>query len=36
MPAIELLVDGLDHPEGVAWDPSSGVLLHPARWAVDV
>jgi gluconolactonase len=26
MPAIELLVDGLDHPEGVAWDPSSGVL----------
>jgi gluconolactonase len=22
----ELLVDGLDHPEGVAWDPATGVL----------
>jgi gluconolactonase len=26
MPATEVLVDGLDHPEGVAWDPASGVL----------
>lgn len=26
MPAIEILVDGLDHPEGVAWDPAAGVL----------
>ena len=26
MPAIETLVDGLDHPEGVAWDPAAGVL----------
>jgi gluconolactonase len=26
MPATELLVDGLDHPEGVAWDPAAGVL----------
>jgi gluconolactonase len=24
MPRTEVLVDGLDHPEGVAWDPSSG------------
>jgi gluconolactonase len=23
---IEILVDGLDHPEGVCWDPSAGVL----------
>jgi gluconolactonase len=23
---IDVLVDGLDHPEGVAWDPRSGVL----------
>jgi gluconolactonase len=26
MRRTELLVDGLDHPEGVAWDPASGVL----------
>jgi gluconolactonase len=26
MPATEVLVDGLDHPEGVAWDPDAGVL----------
>src|SRR5215208_5679468 len=26
MPAIESLVDGLDHPEGVCWDPRSGDL----------
>src|SRR5438477_3100807 len=26
MPATEVLVDGLDHPEGVAWDPGAGVL----------
>ena len=26
MPATEVLVDGLDHPEGVAWDPATGVL----------
>jgi gluconolactonase len=26
MPKTEVLVDGLDHPEGVAWDPASGVL----------
>ena len=26
MPGIELLVDGLDHPEGVCWDPDAGVL----------
>jgi gluconolactonase len=26
MPAIDLLVDGLDHPEGVCWDPGAGVL----------
>jgi gluconolactonase len=26
MHAAEVLVDGLDHPEGVAWDPASGVL----------
>src|SRR5207247_363718 len=26
MPATEVLVDGLDHPEGVAWDPAAGVL----------
>jgi gluconolactonase len=24
--AIQVLVDGLDHPEGVAWDPATGVL----------
>jgi gluconolactonase len=23
---IELLVDGLDHPEGVCWDPAAGVV----------
>ena len=23
---IEVLVDGLDHPEGVCWDPAAGVL----------
>ncbi len=23
---IEILVDGLDHPEGVCWDPVAGVL----------
>jgi gluconolactonase len=23
---IEILVDGLDHPEGVCWDPSAGVV----------
>jgi len=23
---IEILVDGLDHPEGVCWDPGAGVL----------
>src|SRR4029450_6814250 len=23
---IEILVDGLDHPEGVCWDPQAGVL----------
>jgi gluconolactonase len=23
---IEVLVDGLDHPEGVCWDPTAGVL----------
>jgi sugar lactone lactonase YvrE len=26
MRRAEVLVDGLDHPEGVAWDPASGVL----------
>jgi sugar lactone lactonase YvrE len=26
MPAIELLVDGLDHPEGVAYDPGEDVV----------
>jgi gluconolactonase len=26
MAAIEVLVDGLDHPEGVAWDPTSHTL----------
>src|SRR3981189_750298 len=26
MPATEVLVDGLDHPEGVAWDPATGDL----------
>ena len=26
MLATEVLVDGLDHPEGVAWAPSSDVL----------
>lgn len=26
MSAIEVLVEGLDHPEGVAWDPETGVL----------
>lgn len=26
MRPAEVLVDGLDHPEGVAWDPASGVL----------
>jgi sugar lactone lactonase YvrE len=26
MPATEVLVDGLDHPEGVAWDPAAQVL----------
>ena len=26
MHRCEVLVDGLDHPEGVAWDPASGVL----------
>jgi gluconolactonase len=26
MHAAEVLVDGLDHPEGVAWDPATGVL----------
>jgi sugar lactone lactonase YvrE len=26
MPGIELLVDGLDHPEGVCWDPDARVL----------
>jgi gluconolactonase len=26
MPATEVLVEGLDHPEGVAWDPATGVL----------
>jgi hypothetical protein len=26
MPRTDLLVDGLDHPEGVAWDPASGIL----------
>src|SRR5690242_662471 len=24
MPATEVLVEGLDHPEGVAWDPATG------------
>jgi gluconolactonase len=26
MPVIEILVDGLDHPEGVCWDPGAAVL----------
>jgi gluconolactonase len=26
MPTTEILVDGLDHPECVAWDPATGVL----------
>jgi gluconolactonase len=26
MPRTEVLVDGLDHPEGVAWDPDANVL----------
>jgi sugar lactone lactonase YvrE len=26
MQRTEVLVDGLDHPEGVAWDPASGAL----------
>jgi sugar lactone lactonase YvrE len=26
MPVIEILVDGLDHPEGVCWDPRAGVV----------
>ena len=26
MSTIEVLVDGLDHPEGVAWDPATGVV----------
>jgi gluconolactonase len=26
MPRTEVLVDGLDHPEGVAWDPATGAL----------
>jgi hypothetical protein len=36
MPATEVLVDGLDHPEGVAWDPEAEMLwaggeAHPHR-----
>lgn len=26
MPVIEILVDGLDHPEGVCWDPGAAVV----------
>lgn len=26
MPRTEILVEGLDHPEGVCWDPASGAL----------
>jgi gluconolactonase len=26
MPVTEYLVEGLDHPEGVAWDPAAGVV----------
>jgi gluconolactonase len=26
MPVIEILLDGLDHPEGVCWDPAAEVL----------
>ncbi len=26
MPRIEVLVEGLDHPEGVCWDPATGAL----------
>jgi gluconolactonase len=26
MPRTDVLVDGLDHPEGVAWDPAAGVV----------
>jgi gluconolactonase len=26
MPAIEVLVDGLDHPEGVCWDPRAEIV----------
>jgi gluconolactonase len=26
MPALEILVSGLDHPEGVAWDPAGRLL----------
>jgi gluconolactonase len=26
MPVVDVLVDGLDHPEGVAWDPIAHVL----------
>jgi gluconolactonase len=27
MPKAEVLVEGLDHPEGVCWDPASGALF---------
>jgi gluconolactonase len=27
MPLIDILATGLDHPEGVAWDPGSGTLV---------
>jgi gluconolactonase len=26
MPLIEILVDGLDHPESVCWDPGAAVV----------
>ena len=42
---MRVLVDGLDHPEGVAWDPRSGALWaggedgqlyrYPERWGAD-
>jgi len=43
MPVIEILLDGLDHPEGICWDLAADVLwagggapLHYLdAWAVD-
>jgi hypothetical protein len=27
MPALDVLVDGLDRPEGVCWDPRTEVVV---------